>query len=364
MPLFNNKLSSSSLSKTFSIRSCSSSSKSNMGSGHSRSKHGNAISRGFSTGNTVSGSARPPYPVFDDNDYSMSAKHRQSDPWGPPPYTPTSATTSQTPYSPDSIRSPPYPTTITSQPAPLATGTRPADDSQYSFLSKFDTIFLVDDSGSMAGRSWKEAEEAIAAITPICTQYDPDGIDIYFLNHYSNFDRSGGYTHVSSPAAVQEIFRNVRPMGMTPVGQRLRQILFPYLRRIEKMAANTDEYGQLQNQTLAVRPINIIVITDGVFSDDAESVILNAARTLDRCQAIPWQIGIQFFQIGTDIAAQKHLEQLDDELGKAVKSDHVRDIVDTVPWKGQTGRTLSSDGILKVVLGAVNKRLDRQKGHS
>ncbi|EED11789.1 conserved hypothetical protein [Talaromyces stipitatus ATCC 10500] len=236
------------------------------------------------------------------------------------------------------------------------------DDSAYSFLSKFDTIFLVDDSGSMAGRSWKEAEEAIAAITPICTQYDPDGIDIYFLNHCSNFDRSSGYTHVSSPAAVQEIFRNVRPMGMTPVGQRLRQILFPYLRRIEKMDTNIDEYGQLQDQALAVHPINIIVITDGVFSDDAESVILDAARSLDRCQAIPWQIGIQFFQIGTDEAAMKHLQQLDDELGKAVKSDHVRDIVDTVPWKGQTGRTLSSDGILKVVLGAVNKRLDRQKG--
>lgn len=130
------------------------------------------------------------------------------------------------------------------------------------------------------------------------------------------------------------------------------------------MAANTDEYGILRNPELFVKPINIIVITDGVFTDDAESVILKAATTLEKCDATPWQIGIQFFQIGTDIAAQKYLEQLDDELGKAVKNGNVRDIVDTVPWKGQTGRTLSGDGILKVVLGAVNKRLDRQKGHS
>jgi hypothetical protein len=216
----------------------------------------------------------------------------------------------------------------------------------------------------MAGPLWEEAEKAIAAITPICTQYDPDGIDIFFLNHYSTHDRSGAYPNVSCPSVVQEIFHNVRPRGMTPVGQRLRQILFPYLRRIEKMANNTDEYGNLLNPALAVRPINVIVITDGEFSDDAESVILDAARTLDRCQAIPWQIGIQFFQIGTDMAARRHLEQLDDALGKAVKIDHVRDIVDTVPWKGETGRTLSGDGILKVVLGAVNKRLDRQKGHS
>ncbi|EEA25473.1 hypothetical protein TMatcc_006303 [Talaromyces marneffei ATCC 18224] len=363
MSLFN-KLSTTSLSKTFSIRSQSSSKSEEMGSGHSRpsrsSRHGNAISRGFSDNNTVSGSVRPPYP---DGMYSSPAKSRQPDVWGPPPYTPAPAP-SQTPYSPDSVQNPPYPVNDAPLPSSFTTGNRPVDDSQYSFLAKFDTIFLVDDSGSMAGRSWKEAEAAIAAITPICTQYDPDGIDIFFLNHYSAFDRSGGYPNISSPGAVQEIFRNVRPGGMTPVGQRLRQILFPYLRRIEKMAANTDEYGNLLNPALAVRPINIIVITDGAFSDDAESVILNAARTLDRCQTIPWQIGIQFFQIGTDIAAQKHLEQLDDELGKAVKSDHVRDIVDTVPWKGQTGRTLSGDGILKVVLGAVNKRLDRQKGHS
>lgn len=215
----------------------------------------------------------------------------------------------------------------------------------------------------MAGRSWWEAEEAIAAITPVCTQYDQDGIDIYFLNHYSTLDRIGGYPKIKSPGAVQEIFRSVRPWGTTPVGHRLRQILFPYLRRIEKMAANTDEYGCVLNEALVVKPLNIIVITDGEFNDDAESVILKAARTLENCDAAPWQIGIQFFQIGTDIAAQKYLEQLDDELGKAVKSG-VRDIVDTVPWKGQTGQTLSGDGILKVVLGAVNKRLDREKGHS
>lgn len=330
-----------------------------MGSGHSRpSKHGNAISRGFSNSNN-SNAARPPYP---DDMYSSPVKSQQRDVWSPPPYSPAA----QTPYSPDSVQHPPYPV---NNAAPLpssltAANNQIADDSQYSFLKTFDTIFLVDDSGSMAGRSWKEAEEAIAAITPICTQYDENGIDIYFLNHHSTFDEMGGYTNVKYPGAVQEIFRNVEPRGMTPVGHRLRQILLPYLRQVKKMVANTNESGRVLNTDLIVKPINIIVITDGVFSDDAESVILKAARTLEECEAAPWQVGIQFFQIGTDIAAQKYLEQLDDELGRAVKTGQFRDIVDTVPWKGQTGRTLSGDGILKVVLGAVNKRLDRQKGHS
>uniref|UniRef100_A0A093UMA2 VWFA domain-containing protein n=1 Tax=Talaromyces marneffei PM1 TaxID=1077442 RepID=A0A093UMA2_TALMA len=281
----------------------------------------------------------------------------------PPPYTAAAATDSQAPYlhpveaSLDTVSPLSFP--------PAAENRRYGTDDKYAFLTKFDTIFLVDDSSSMAGQLWREAGEAIAAITPICTKYDPDGIDIFFLNHRSTFNQSGGgYHSVKSPSSVQGIFRSVKPMDATPVGQRLREILFPYLHRIEKMAANTDEYGNLLNSALAVRPINVIVITDGAFSDDAESVILNAARTLDRCQAIPWQIGIQFLQIGEDRAAGEHLKQLDDELGKAAKHDHVRDIVDTVPWKEGTGRTLSADGILKVVLGAVNKRLDRQVAHS
>ncbi|OKL64683.1 hypothetical protein UA08_01052 [Talaromyces atroroseus] len=319
---------------------------SSMGSAQSSNKHGR---RSFYLNSPSTGNF--------DTSRSRSRNYaglKSNDPWGPPPYTPEPDPVQ--PFSPEDIQAS---SSSSSYSSPFVQTN--AEDSEYAFLANFDTIFLVDDSGSMADRYWREAEEAIAMITPICTQHDPDGIDLYFLNNSNNAQRGGGYTNIISPSAVQDIFRRVRPYGMTPVGQRLSQILFPYLRRVEKMAANTDDYGQLKNAAYAVRPINIIVITDGVFSDDAESVILNAARTLDRCQTIPWQVGIQFFQIGSDKAAQRHLEQLDDELCKAVKNDHVRDIVDTVPWKGQSGRTLSGDGVLKVVLGAVNKKLDRQK---
>ncbi|KAK3077221.1 hypothetical protein LTS18_010880, partial [Coniosporium uncinatum] len=49
-----------------------------------------------------------------------------------------------------------------------------ADDDPYAFLSTFDTLFLIDDSGSMAGRSWRETAAALEAITPICTAHDAD----------------------------------------------------------------------------------------------------------------------------------------------------------------------------------------------
>ena len=39
----------------------------------------------------------------------------------------------------------------------------------------------------------------------------------------------------------------------------------------------------------------------------------------------------------------------------------MRDIVDTVPFLGDNGERLTADGVMKVVLGSVNRRLDRQR---
>jgi hypothetical protein len=74
--------------------------------------------------------------------------------------------------------------------------------------------------------------------------------------------------------------------------------------------------------------------------------------------ATPWQVGIQFFQVGHDQSAKEYLEALDNDL---VSYEGIRDIVDTVPWKGERGEVLNADGILKCVLGAVNKKYDKQE---
>jgi hypothetical protein len=63
-----------------------------------------------------------------------------------------------------------------------------------------------------------------------------------------------------------------------------------------------------------VKPLNIIVITDGVPSDDVESVIVRAAKRLDQCNAKPWQVGIQFFQVGEKPKATENLRDFDDGL--------------------------------------------------
>jgi len=215
-------------------------------------------------------------------------------------------------------------------------------DNPYAFLSTFDTVFLIDDSGSMAGRSWKETAQALKAITPICTAHDADGIDVYFLNEKD----SSEYRNITRAADVDAIFHSVRPRGGTPTGSRLNAILKPYLAALERKGADN------------VKPLNLIVITDGVASDDVESVIIAAAKKLDRWDAPAWQIGIQFFQVGEERGAAEALRELDDGLAEMGAG---RDIVDTVPWKGESEKGLSADVVLKTVLGAVNRRLDRKR---
>jgi uncharacterized protein YegL len=228
-----------------------------------------------------------------------------------------------------------------SPPAPAPRQAAPVDDDEYAFLDTFDTVFLIDDSGSMAGGLWRQTAEALMTIAPICTAHDADGIDLYFLNHPI------AYNNVTSATTVREIFETVRPGGATPTGQRLDVLLRAYLRRYK---ANPN----------AAKPMNLICITDGVPTDDDEGPLITAAERLDEFDAPAWQVGIQFFQVGSDQKASKHLKMLDDELIKFSGKDHLRDIVDTVPFTTANGGRLSADGILKVVLGAVTRRLDRR----
>ena len=198
----------------------------------------------------------------------------------------------------------------------------------------------------MAGRSWRETSAALTAITPICTSHDKDGIDIYFLNAKDD----ASYKNITKPDQVQRIFDTVRPGGGTPTGTKLNKILKPYLAECEQKKHNIE----------SVKPLNIIVITDGVPTDDPESVICSVAKKLDKLEAPPWQVGIQFFQVGEERGAAEALQELDDDIKDMVVGG-CRDIVDTVPWKGSNSTGLNAEGILKVVLGSVNKRLDRKR---
>ncbi|KAH8677944.1 hypothetical protein BX600DRAFT_451111 [Xylariales sp. PMI_506] len=252
---------------------------------------------------------------------------------------------------------------ITSQQASTA-------EDPYAFLSTFNTILLIDDSGSMWGNGWKEARTVMERIVPILVEHSGTGSQednrtcLYFMNHKTgdagdaNSGIAGtGYRNIASVAEVQNIFRSVDPNGNTPTGQRLHLILKNYLNRYEQQVKATGDETSL-------RPLNVIVITDGAPSDDVEGVVIQAAQKLDRLEAPPYQVGVQFFQVGNESGAAEALRQLDDELGSRTR-EGVRDIVDTVTFDIYSSRgrvkELTTDCILKTVLGAVTRRLDRHR---
>jgi hypothetical protein len=80
-----------------------------------------------------------------------------------------------------------------------------------------------------------------------------------------------------------------------------------------------------------------------------ECAIVDCARQLDKLRADARQVGVQFFQVGTDETATEALKELDNVL---VEERGVRDMVDTINWKDMNGgRGLSGEEVLKAASG-------------
>ncbi|THH14298.1 hypothetical protein EW146_g6008 [Bondarzewia mesenterica] len=208
-------------------------------------------------------------------------------------------------------------------------------------LSQYDTVLIVDDSGSMAGSLWREATNALSKLASIAAQYDTDGINIHFINDW----RSG--IGIKRAEEVQQLFLGVSPRGATPLGRKLEYLTSVYLEKLE----NAKREGGVRAVMETCKPMNYVVITDGQPTDDVVGPIKNLAQRLDQGNFSLTQVGIQFLQIGTDAQATKFLKSLDDDLQKVY---HIRDIVDCTPYIG----TLTADMITKILLGGINRRID------
>ncbi|KAF3763844.1 hypothetical protein M406DRAFT_261784 [Cryphonectria parasitica EP155] len=230
-------------------------------------------------------------------------------------------------------------------------------DDKLSYLRAFETVFLVDDSAAMTPY-WDQVKELLDHISPICAKHDPDGIDLYFVNHRpkgfieflpgqsvrkSGYRRIGGFTQLQTRDSVAQIFENVgKPGGRCNMGARLQKLLNWYLGKVKKDPA----FGGW----------NLIVLTAGKFDDDVKAPLAEAAKRLDEMKTPAHQLGVQLLQLGNDAAVSNAFRHLDDDLHQAAGT---RDIIDAVSM-GTSG-ALTADEMLKVVLGGVVKKLDAFK---
>lgn len=207
-----------------------------------------------------------------------------------------------------------------SRPAPYVIPDSNIED-KYSILNSYDTVFLVDDSPSMAGERWELVKKILDYSTTIATYYDPDGIDVHFLNN-----RTAGKNDIKDQAVAVDIHQNIVLKGNTPILDRLSRHLSRYLNKLHAPGADPVDF----------KGYNLIILTDGEpkseYEDDDEisdredarinspayrlirKTIVRTARALNEAQAGRTQVGIQFCQIGNDDGAHAFFKYLDNKI--------------------------------------------------
>lgn len=201
-------------------------------------------------------------------------------------------------------------------------------------------MYIVDDSSSMGLVEkqsgivpWTHTREALTTFAKICEEWDTDGQDLWFLNQEQPFLNA-------CPQAIEAAFNRITPHGVTDMACTLVRVVSQYFERY----------------TPESKPLNILAITDGRFTDDVLSAIRWINDELERRRAPLNQIGIQFVQVGANRKASDFLGALDNDIRKLRLA---RDIVDTVPWSRSSG-PFNEMYFVKAICGAINKRWDAQ----
>ena len=209
----------------------------------------------------------------------------------------------------------------------------PDDNDIFNRLRKFDTVFIVDDTGSMVlaayerkpeGQSrWDATKQALGHIIHLVAPKDEDGVDIRFLKS-TELDGDNMKSAEDVMRLVEEVdMFDDRRGGGTFFEEHLKDEISPrreeYRRYFEQDAAciSKDRAARARlEKPQRPKMLNLIVITDGQADDkqEVEDYIVETARELDRLGAPAAQIGIQFVQIGEDQGARKFLKRLDDDL--------------------------------------------------
>ncbi|KJA24876.1 hypothetical protein HYPSUDRAFT_85703 [Hypholoma sublateritium FD-334 SS-4] len=201
------------------------------------------------------------------------------------------------------------------------------------YLSKYRVLFIIDDSGSMKAL-WDEARDALSAIAEHALEYNAHSVDMVFLN-------SDKYcASVRGKSVLMQIFDEVRPHGYTPTGEILKKHLDEQI-AILNAKIGSPEYTK-------IRPLDIVVVTDGRPDDKPEDSIADAEQEIKAKRHHPNSIGIQFVQIGNDEQAKEALQAL--SYGSAKVG-----MVDTVKYDG----SLSPEKLERILLGGIHPSLRR-----
>lgn len=245
---------------------------------------------------------------------------------------------------------PPFPLTV---PIPVAQNifAKPqTPQERVLFLSQYDFMVLVDKSGSMKLQNrWSTLNEYIGFIAQDVAKYDKNGMDVCFFDDVTHWSKN-----VESASKVVNLFQKYNPEGGTATHLALEEAFHKHFHRKKDKASRNE-----------VQKTIILCFTDGEPNDQSavSKKIISAANKLDSSLMFEYtntkgktvkktlELGVRFFQIGTDEKAKHFLHQLDNHLTKVMKKKNMAkiDIVDT----GNLEEVTDSNKIAEALVNAI-----------
>jgi len=222
-------------------------------------------------------------------------------------------------------------------------------------IGLYDVMLYIDDSGSMAfeegGERIKDLEVVLERVSHAAGLLDDDGISVRFMNSVPPVNLAD---HIKSKAQIEQLMREVKFKGLTPLGTELRaKIIDDVVRRAHA--------NQLK------KPVLVITLTDGTPAGEAREAVFDTIKyansELSRTRYGPGAIAFQFAQLGNDVKAREFLAKLDADLivghlidctsnfeNEQVEMARAQPPVDLTPelW------------LVKLLLGAIDSSYDRK----
>ncbi|KAH7096707.1 hypothetical protein BKA62DRAFT_489217 [Auriculariales sp. MPI-PUGE-AT-0066] len=213
-----------------------------------------------------------------------------------------------------------------------------------AYLTYYDIVFLVDDSATIQPNEWEEIKQALMGLIEEAAKFDVDGVTVQFFNDPTKIENTKNVDD------VKNAFAKVKPRGTANVGKKLKAIIDAH--NTASAAAQKISEKALYD----VKPLSIIVLTDGEFTEDPEEIIaklrptVQATKEIKSPEDLNRRIGVQFVQVGQDSEATCALNELD----KALPAGE--DMIDTVRWN----TALTTENLYKVLLGGIYDTIDEQ----
>jgi len=214
-------------------------------------------------------------------------------------------------------------------------------------LEGYEIVFIVDDSGSMNTplgditgpfernpTRWDELRQTVSIVVDIASVFDPDGVDIFFLNREP-------MRHVKSSEQLIPVFA-VPPAGPTPIVRVLRYIL------------------QEKRLEIQERKLLLLIATDGVPTNESGKQDIKSLEYVLRNERNPIKnVPVTIIACTDDNECIGYLNDWDKRIPNLdVVDDYRSERQEILKVQGKNFPFSYGDYVVKILMGAVDGWFD------